>query len=575
MLHAGEKLGTRIANKASRCPVLNSVRAFRSMISYFNAAENESTAAKDTNATVSKRNYDSTCPFANMKYFFEDYLSPNGTKNGYQHAVPDTKKKFISPTKTKPRNRNALPMEIEKACIAKLDVLKEAGNYREFIDVERHCGDFPKATWRYDGKEKEVVVWCNNDYLGQGQNKYVMRKCKQALNSNGLGAGGTRNISGTSNFVTYLEAELAHMHEKEAALVFNSGYIANQASLGTFPQLLKDCVVISDSLNHASMIHGIRESKCEKVIWRHNDLNHLEEILKRYDISKPKLIAFESVYSMDGDISPIRRICDLAEKYNAMTFIDEVHAVGMYGHNGGGVAQRDGESDRITLVSGTLGKAIGSFGGYVAGPKHVIDAIRSYSSSFIFTTALPPAVLATSLASIQYLKEAHMLREMHQIRSFETKQALERANLPVIWSESHIVPLMVGDAALCKRASDRLLHEHGIYVQPINYPTVPVGTERFRLTPSPFHTTEMIHDLVQAVEEVWNYLEIPRTIPQIYANPNQPNIDKIRPALHTPWVEVETVSTPEPVCALELSGDKCGRELNSCTQCGCLQLELN
>merc|ERR1719361_3302798 len=295
---------------------------------------------------------------------------------------------------------------------------------------------------------------------------------------------------------------------------------------------------------------------CEKRLWRHNDLAHLEELLKSYPLERPKLIAFESVYSMDGDIAPIAEICSLAEKYGAMTFIDEVHAVGMYGHNGGGVAQREGESDRITLITGTLGKAIGSFGGYIVGPKHIIDAIRSFAPSFIFTTALPPAVLATSLASIQYLKEAHMLRERHQLRSFELKHALEQSNPPVVWSESHFVPLLVGDAALCKRASDRLLHEHGIYVQPINYPTVPVGTERFRLTPTPFHTPEMIHNLVNAVEEVWNFLHIPRAIPDIYANPNQPNIDKVQPALHTPWVEVETVSTPQPSCALELSGDK-------------------
>jgi len=539
MLSYLPRAGRHLATKAAECPVLMSVRSFRSWLGKENVAQK---SQKDP----SSRNYDSACPFANLKYMLEDFLAAS---NGQQHEK-DLQKKFYAPQKRTPLHLNALPPAVEKACHEKLDVLKSNGNYREFIDVERHCGDFPHATWRKDGYEKEIVVWCNNDYLGQGQNKWVMRKSKKAMETNGLGAGGTRNISGTSNFVTYLETALADMHEKEAALVFNSGYIANQASLGTFPALLDDCIIISDSLNHASMIHGIRESKCEKRLWRHNDLKHLEEILKSIDIKRPKLIAFESVYSMDGDIAPIRQICDLAERYNAMTFIDEVHAVGMYGHNGGGVAQRDGQSDRITLVTGTLGKAIGSFGGYIAGPKSVIDAIRSFAPSFIFTTALPPAVLATSLASIQYLKGAHLLREMHQRRSFETKRALEDRGLPVIFSESHIVPLMVGDAALCKKASDRLLHKHGIYVQPINFPTVPVGTERFRLTPTPFHTPKMINEMVNAVEEVWDYLQIPRTVPALYANPNQPNIDKVNPVMHTPYIpEEKPLPQMEGACA--------------------------
>lgn len=513
-----------------------------------------------------ERNYQSACPFANLKYFFEDYLA-SSTK---QEQMKQNDKQYVAPERAQPVFERALPPMVEEACLEKLNMLKSNGNYREFIDVERHCGEFPRATWRYNGTEKEITVWCNNDYLGQGQNKWVIRKAKQAINTNGLGAGGTRNISGTSNFVTYLENELATMHEKEAALVFNSGYIANQASLGTFPALLKDCVIISDSLNHASMIHGIRESKCEKRLWRHNDLAHLEELLKSYPLERPKLIAFESVYSMDGDISPIAEICSLAEKYGAMTFIDEVHAVGMYGHNGGGVAQRDGQSDRITMITGTLGKAIGSFGGYIAGPKHVIDAIRSFAPSFIFTTALPPSVLAASLASIQYLKEAHKLRELHQQRSFELKQSFETAGLPVVWSESHIVPLLVGDAALCKKASDRLLDVHGIYVQPINYPTVPVGTERFRLTPSPFHTKEMIKEMTEAMVEVWDFYKIPYAIPALYANPNQPNIDKVQPVTHTPWVH--RVTKNESDCSLELTGDKCGKEIENgtsvCGQCG-------
>eukprot|EP00494_Astrolonche_serrata_P005936 UN05953 len=473
-------------------------------------------------------------------YFYRDFV-----KSKMNTTIEDTPtKKFVAPTQVVPAHENAIPHSVSATLQSKINMLKTNGNYREFVDVERHCGDFPMATWRtQDGKEKRITVWCNNDYLGQGQNKFVLKESQRALKTNGTGAGGTRNISGTSHWVTLLERSLADMHEKEAALVFNSGYIANEATLSTLPLLMdKDFVYISDSLNHASMIHGIRNARCEKAVFKHNDLKDLERILKQYPLEKPKMIAYESVYSMDGDIGPIKDICDLAEKYNAMTYIDEVHAVGMYGHNGGGIAQRDGESDRCTLISGTLGKAIGSFGGYIAGSKLMIDAIRSYAPGFIFTTALPPASLAASLASIQFLSKAHYLRDMHQERSFELKELLENRGLPVVWSESHIVPLMIGDATLCKKASDRLLDVHGIYVQPINYPTVPIGTERFRLTPTPFHNSQMINSLVDALVEVWDTLKIPYKIPEVYANPNQPNIDKNSPIVHTPYVEVPQIS---------------------------------
>merc|ERR1712154_503431 len=346
-----------------------------------------------------------------------------------------------------------------------------------------------------------------------------------AIENSGCGAGGTRNISGTTHYITQLEANLADLHDKESALVFSSGYVANEAALSTLPGLLKDCHIISDELNHASMIAGVRNARLPKHIWKHNDLKELERILKSIDEENGpevnKLIAFESVYSMDGDIAPIQQINDLAEKYNAITFIDEVHAVGMYGHGGGGVAQRNGESDRITLVSGTLGKAFGVFGGYIAGPSHMIDAVRSYASGFIFTTALPPSISAAANSSVSYLKEGQYLRDAQQMQVLKLKNALHNAGLPVIMSNSHIIPLMVGDARKCKIASDLLLDKYRIYVQPINAPTVPKGTERFRLTPSPLHSDEMIKELVSALTDVWDLLELSRDIPDCYDDPNQ------------------------------------------------------
>jgi 5-aminolevulinate synthase len=321
-----------------------------------------------------------------------------------------------------------------------------------------------------------------------------------------------------------LERSLAETHDKEAALVFSSGFVANEASLSTLPQVLSSpdsvCHIVSDALNHASMIAGVRNARISKHIFKHNNLAHLEEILAKLPMDDPKLICFESVYSMDGDIAPIAGLCDLAEKYNAMTFIDEVHAVGMYGHKGGGVAQRDGESDRITMISGTLGKAYGVFGGYIAGPKNMIDAIRSFAPGFIFTTALPPSVCAAANASVNYLQQAQDLRDRQQAQVLRLKMKLYEAGLPVIWSSSHIIPLMIGDAAKCKQASDLLLNKHGIYVQPINYPTVPIGTERFRLTPSPLHSNEMMDVLIDSLKDIWAVLKLPTDIPAIYDDPN-------------------------------------------------------
>jgi len=441
----------------------------------------------------------------------------------------------------------ATPPQVRTQLEQKLDKLRDAGNYREFIDIERHNGAFPKATRHELVKENhitdDVTVWCNNDYLNMGQHPKVVESMIGAIRNSGCGAGGTRNISGTTHYVTELEATLADLHDKEAALVFSSGYVANEAALSTLPRLLENCHIISDELNHASMIAGVRNARLPKHLWKHNDLDDLERILKKIDEENGpevnKMIVFESVYSMDGDIAPIKEINDLAERYNAITFIDEVHAVGMYGHKGGGVAQRNGESDRITMISGTLGKAFGVFGGYIAGPAHMIDAVRSYAAGFIFTTALPPSVSAAANTSIQHLMEASYLRDKQQEQVIKLKSKLQDARLPVVWSNSHIIPLMVGDAKKCKIASDILLDKHKIYVQPINHPTVPKGTERFRLTPSPLHNDEMIDNLVAALEEVWTALDLSREIPSKYDDPNEgPFVQKADPSVPV-WTRFE------------------------------------
>jgi 5-aminolevulinate synthase len=342
---------------------------------------------------------------------------------------------------------------------------------------------------------------------------------KTAIDTMGTGAGGTRNISGTHHMIVELENELADLHDKEAALVFTSGYISNEATISTLAKLLPDCLILSDELNHASMIEGVRQSGCSKLIWRHNDLEHLESLLRDADPARPKLIAFESVYSMDGDIAPIEAICDLADKYDALTYLDEVHAVGMYGKRGGGIADRDNLMQRIDIIEGTLAKAFGIMGGYIAGKQNMVDAIRSYAPGFIFTTTLPPTVAAGAIKSVQLVKQANTLRERHQERAETLKTMLEKTGMPVLRTETHIVPLMVGDPVLCKAASDRLLNEHNIYIQPINYPTVPRGTERLRITPSPLHDDEMMGALVEAVQEVWVHLDISCDLPELITAP--------------------------------------------------------
>ena len=387
--------------------------------------------------------------------------------------------------------------------------LKRERRYRVFADLERKAGQFPHALWNSPSGKRDVVVWCSNDYLGMGQHPKVIEAMCAAARTMGAGAGGTRNISGTNRALVELEAALADLHAKQAALVFTSGYVSNHTGIATIARLLPDCLLLSDALNHNSMIEGVRAAGCARQIWRHNDLQHLEQLLAHAAPGRPKLILFESVYSMDGDVAPLEAICDLAARYGAMTYLDEVHAVGMYGRRGAGIAERDGLMARIDVIEGTLAKAFGTLGGYIAGTRAVINAVRSHAPGFIFTTALPPAVAAAATASIAHLKTSGVERAAQRAAVAATKAVLRQAGLPVLPTDTHIVPVMVGDAELCKQASDLLLERHAVYIQPINYPTVPRGTERLRITPTPMHDARLIRQLADAMASVWHDLGLP------------------------------------------------------------------
>jgi 5-aminolevulinate synthase len=403
-------------------------------------------------------------------------------------------------------------MDFDAFFETELAALKKEGNYRVFADIERKAGAFPVADNHGEHGPREVTVWCSNDYLGMGQHPKVVAAMHEALDRCGAGAGGTRNISGTNHYHVLLERELADLHGKEAALLFTSGYVSNWASLGTLAARIPGCIVLSDAGNHASMIEGIRHSRAERHVFKHNDVADLERILKTLDPARPKLIAFESVYSMDGDIAPIKAICDVADRYGAMTYIDEVHAVGLYGPRGGGVAEREGLMNRLTVIEGTLGKAFGCVGGYITGSAALIDFVRSFASGFIFTTALPPHVAAGALASVRHLKESSAERSAHQARVADVRRRLRQIGIPTLDNPSHIVPVMVKDPVKCKWISDWLMQRHGIYVQPINYPTVPKGTERLRITPSPVHSDADVERLVHALNELWSQCALARMV---------------------------------------------------------------
>lgn len=402
-------------------------------------------------------------------------------------------------------------MDYSKIFSSAISRLHEEGRYRVFIDILRNKGSFPNARcFAGHNGPKPITVWCSNDYLAMGQHPKVIAAMEEALHDVGAGSGGTRNIGGNTHYHVDLEAELADLHGKQGALLFTSGYISNEATLSTLGKILPGCIIFSDELNHASMIAGIRNSGCEKRVWRHNDLAHLEELLAAEDPEAPKLIAFESVYSMDGDVAPIHAICDLADKYNALTYCDEVHAVGMYGPRGGGITDRDEAAHRVTIIEGTLGKAFGVVGGYIAASAALCDFVRSFASGFIFTTSLPPAVAAGALASIKHLRNSDAERQLQRARVAELRGKLSRAGIPVMANESHIVPVMVGDPVLCKRISDELMTQYAIYVQPINYPTVARGTERLRITPTPAHSSADIDHLVDSLSAIWSRLTLKR-----------------------------------------------------------------
>ena len=399
-------------------------------------------------------------------------------------------------------------MDYKKFFSDSINSLKKSGEYRIFRNIERIAGSFPNAKFNDLIKKENIVVWCSNDYLGMGQHPFVLEAIERAMREVGAGSGGTRNISGTNHYHIALENEISEIHEKESSLIFTSGYVANDSSLSVLGSKLKNCAIFSDERNHASMINGIRNSKAEKFIFKHNNARHLETLLKKVDINRPKIIVFESVYSMDGDFTPIKSFTKLAEKYDALTYLDEVHGVGLYGTHGGGVAEEQKVMQDIDIINGTLAKAFGLLGGYISSSKNIIDFVRSYSPGFIFTTSIPPAIAAGAIASIRYVKDNQQLRSKLKEKCLLIKEKLLAANIPFLKTKSHIIPIIIGDSKLCKKAADELLEKHKVYLQPINYPTVPRGKERLRITPSPLHTDKMIDDLINALKFVWKKLKL-------------------------------------------------------------------
>ena len=399
-------------------------------------------------------------------------------------------------------------MDYKKFFLSSIDTLKKSGEYRIFRDIGRLAGSFPTAKFNNQIKKENIIVWCSNDYLGMGQHPFVFEAIERTMKEVGAGSGGTRNISGTNSYHIALENEISGIHQKESSLVFTSGYVANDATLSILGSKLKNCAIFSDEKNHASMINGIRNSKAEKFIFKHNDVKHLESLLKTVNIDRPKIIVFESVYSMDGDFTPIESFVKLAKKYNALTYLDEVHAVGLYGSHGGGVAQEQKIMHEIDIINGTLAKAFGLIGGYISSTKNIVDFVRSYSPGFIFTTSIPPAIAAGAIASIRYVKDNQQLRDKLKEKCLLIKEKLLAANIPFLKTKSHIIPIIIGDSKLCKKAADELLEKHKVYLQPINYPTVPRGKERLRITPSPLHTDQMIDELINALEFTWKKLKL-------------------------------------------------------------------
>jgi len=399
-------------------------------------------------------------------------------------------------------------MDYKKFFFNSLTDLKKKGEYRIFKDISRVSGSFPVAKNNDLKKDNNIIVWCSNDYLGMGQHPFVLEAIERAMHEVGAGSGGTRNISGTNSYHVLLEQEISNIHKKDSALLFTSGYVANQSAISVLGSKLKDCIIFSDEKNHASIINGIKNSKAEKKIFKHNDVTHLESLLKEVNISRPKIIIFESVYSMDGDFTPIKKIVDLAKKYNALTYLDEVHAVGLYGENGGGVAEEQNIMNEIDIINGTLAKAFGLMGGYISASKTIIDFIRCFSPGFIFTTSLPPAIASGAIASIRYIKHNNELRKKLKEKCLIIKEKLLQSNIPFIKTKSHIIPIIIGDTILCKKASDELYEKHKVYLQPINYPTVPRGEERLRITPTPLHTDAMIDDLIYALKLTWKKLKL-------------------------------------------------------------------